>query len=66
MEVKKLFPHGYCGGVKLALKQCIEAIKNPLTKRPIYLLGMPINKLEDAKIVVGILERLEQEVRGVL
>ena len=57
MEVKKLFPHGYCGGVKLALKQCIEAIKNPLTKRPIYLLGMPIHNkhVKDALINLGVI-----------
>lgn len=43
MEVKKIIPQGYCKGVILALKKCLDAIDNPLVKRPIYLLGMPIH-----------------------
>ncbi len=39
MEIIKLEPQGYCGGVKRALNMIIEANNNPNTKRPIYMLG---------------------------
>ena len=46
MIVKKINPQGYCKGVILALKKCIEVINNPDTIKPVYLLGMIIhNKL---------------------
>lgn len=39
MEIIKLTPQGYCGGVKRALSLIIEANNKPETKRPIYMLG---------------------------
>ena len=39
MEIKKLSPQGYCGGVKRALKIIIDAQNNPSIKKPIYMLG---------------------------
>lgn len=39
MEIIKLQPQGYCGGVKRALNIIIDANNNPKTKRPIYMLG---------------------------
>lgn len=39
MEIIKLTPQGYCGGVKRALSMIIEVNNNPKTKRPIYMLG---------------------------
>lgn len=43
MIVNKLTPQGFCKGVILALRKCIEVINNPNTKKPIYLLGMIIH-----------------------
>lgn len=43
MKVNKIMPQGYCKGVILALKKCIEVINNPNTVKPIYLLGMIIH-----------------------
>ena len=43
MLVKKISPQGYCKGVILALKKCIETINNKDTLKPIYLLGMIIH-----------------------
>ena len=43
MKVNKIKPQGYCKGVILAIKKCLEVINNPNTKKPIYLLGMLIH-----------------------
>ena len=43
MQVKKIKPQGYCKGVILAINKCLEVIKNPNTKKPIYMLGMIIH-----------------------
>ncbi len=37
--IKIITPHGFCGGVSHALKVTREAIDNPDTLKPIYLLG---------------------------
>lgn len=37
--IEIITPHGFCGGVSHALKVAKEAIENPNTKKPIYLLG---------------------------
>lgn len=43
MLVKKINPQGYCKGVIMALKKCLEVINDPNTIKPIYLLGMIIH-----------------------
>ena len=43
MIVEKINPQGFCKGVILALRKCVEVINNPNTKKPIYLLGMIIH-----------------------
>lgn len=37
--IEIITPHGFCGGVSHALKVAKEAIENPNTMKPIYLLG---------------------------
>lgn len=39
MEINRLNPQGFCGGVKYALSLLDKAISNPNTPRPIYLMG---------------------------
>lgn len=43
MKVVKVTPQGYCNGVKQALQKCIDALNDPNTIKPIYLLGMIIH-----------------------
>ena len=43
MKINKLTPSGFCGGVNKALKILDEAIDNPNTPKPIYLLGSIIH-----------------------
>lgn len=43
MKINKIEPQGYCNGVKRALDIIDEAINNPSTKKPIYLLGSIIH-----------------------
>ena len=43
MIINKLNPQGYCNGVKRAINICLEALENPNTKKPIYLLGSVIH-----------------------
>jgi 4-hydroxy-3-methylbut-2-enyl diphosphate reductase len=43
MIINKLTPQGFCGGVNKALKTLDEAINNPNTIKPIYLLGSIIH-----------------------
>ena len=43
MIIDKLNPQGYCNGVKRAINICLEALENPNTKKPIYLLGSVIH-----------------------
>ena len=43
MIINKLKPQGFCGGVKTALNKLDEAINNPSTLKPIYLLGSIIH-----------------------
>ena len=43
MIINKLKPQGFCGGVNTALKKLDEAINNPSTLKPIYLLGSIIH-----------------------
>ena len=51
MEINLLSPHGYCNGVKKALLIVTEALRNPNTKKPIYLLGNIIhNKYVSKKL----------------
>lgn len=58
MQVKKIQPQGYCKGVILAIKKCLETINDPKTKKPIYLLGMLIhnrfvcNELEKKGLII--------------
>lgn len=58
MKIFKITPQGYCGGVKYALKQIKNAIENPDTPRPIYLLGPIIHnyhvnqKLKENGIII--------------
>lgn len=58
MIVNKINPQGFCKGVTLALKKCIEVINNPHTIKPIYLLGMIIHNrlvcedLEEKGIII--------------
>ena len=65
MKVLKIMPQGYCKGVILALKKCIEVINNPNTVKPIYLLGMIIHNRfvceELEKLGVIILEGNDKE-----
>ena len=57
MEVKKIYPQGYCKGVILALKKCIEVLNNPNLPKPIYMLGMPIHnqKVSDSLTKKGLI-----------
>lgn len=43
MDIIKISPQGFCNGVNLALKKVNDALNNPNTKKPIYLLGMIIH-----------------------
>lgn len=43
MKINKLNPQGFCSGVKYSLKMLDDAINNPNTKTPIYLLGSIIH-----------------------
>lgn len=43
MNIIKITPQGFCGGVKNAIKIINEAINDPNTIKPIYLLGMLIH-----------------------
>ena len=43
MKINKIEPQGYCNGVKRALDIIDEAINNPSTSKPIYLLGSIIH-----------------------
>ena len=43
IKVNKIEPQGYCNGVKRALNIVNDAIEDPKTKKPIYLLGQIIH-----------------------
>ncbi len=43
MKINRIEPQGYCNGVKRALDIIDEAINNPSTSKPIYLLGSIIH-----------------------
>ena len=43
MKINVLSPQGYCGGVKHAIEIVNKVIKDPNTKKPIYLLGQIIH-----------------------
>lgn len=43
MEIHKIIPQGYCGGVKHALKLVENALNDPTIQRPIYMLGSIIH-----------------------
>lgn len=43
MTISKLNPHGYCGGVTNALNKAKNALGNPNTKKPIYMIGKIIH-----------------------
>lgn len=43
MNVHKIEPQGYCGGVIHALKMAMDATKNDKVKKPIYMLGQIIH-----------------------
>ncbi len=43
MEIRKITPQGYCGGVRYALKLVETALNDPTIQRPIYMLGSIIH-----------------------
>ncbi len=43
MIINKLYPQGFCKGVNNAVLLVKEALNNPLTKKPIYILGSIIH-----------------------
>ena len=57
MLVYEIKPNGLCGGVKRAIRMISDALENPSTKRPIYMLGNLIhNKLVvDSLVSKGII-----------
>ncbi|MBE6137444.1 MAG: 4-hydroxy-3-methylbut-2-enyl diphosphate reductase [Erysipelotrichaceae bacterium] len=54
MKVNKIVPQGYCNGVKRALEIVDNAINNPNTIRPIYLLG---NIIHNKHVVNNLITR---------
>lgn len=54
IKIHKITPQGYCNGVKRALAIVEEALQNPQTPKPVYLLG---NIIHNRRVVEGLKER---------
>ncbi len=65
MKISKLNPHGYCGGVSIALKKANDAIKNDNINKPIYMIGKIIHNdivcksLEDQGVIIKTNNKLD-------
>lgn len=53
MQIIKLNPQGYCGGVKRALKLINDALNDPSVKKPIWMLGNIIHNKNVINELIG-------------
>lgn len=53
MKVFEIRPNGLCGGVKRAIKMISDALDNPNTKKPIYMLGNLIHNKQVVNSLVN-------------